>query len=150
MSVVHVMQLCMAKKRLFARVHVELGCRAQRGPRALSVLDRHHCYVSPSIWVYPGSSATQQPRLCWHAGVWRVADRAAALQPREFDDDIPPKDCEAHYAFVCAGTGNREGRVVMHAWREKWWEDGAWFARTFELPVGGVFRASEEEFGTAG
>eukprot|EP00435_Cladocopium_sp_Y103_P003069 s2276_g1.t1 len=146
MSVVHVMQLCMAKKRLFARVHVELGNRAQRGPRALSVLDRHHCYVSPSIWVHPGSSVTEQPRLCWHAGVWRVADRAAALQPKDLNRDIPDKDCEAHYAFVHASTGG----VIMHAWREKWWQDGAWFCRKFQLPVGGVYRASEEEFGTAG
>ena len=147
MAVVHVMQLCMAKQRLFQRVHDELGYRMQRGPRALSVLERHHCWVSPAIWVHPGRDPAKQPRLCWHAGVWRVADRAAALQPKRFDDAIPPKDCEAHHAFVCAGTGG----VIMHAWREKWWEDGAWFARTFELPVGGILRAFEdEEFGTDG
>eukprot|EP00435_Cladocopium_sp_Y103_P016246 s5494_g4.t1 len=56
-------------------------------------------------------------------------------------------DCEAHHAFVCAGTGG----VIMHAWREKWWEDGAWFCRKFELPEGGIYRAFEdEEFGTDG
>eukprot|EP00435_Cladocopium_sp_Y103_P030440 s1465_g7.t1 len=153
MAVVHVMQLCMAKQRLFQRVHDELGCRMQRGPRALSVLERHHCWVSPAICVHRGRNAAKQPRLCWHAGVWRVADRAAALKPMDFDDDIPPKDCEAHYAFVGAfvGTGNMEGTLVLQAWREKWWEDGAWFARQFKLPVGGFLRAFEdEEFGTHG
>ena len=151
MAAVHVMQLCMAKQRLFQRVHGELGCRMQHGPRALSVLERHHCWVSPAIWVHPRRNATQQPRLCWHAGVWRVSDRAAALRPTRAQNDTRHEEWATEYAFLVAGAGEMEGTLVLQAWLEKWWEAGAWFYRLFELPAGGFLRASEdEEFGTDG
>ena len=158
MPLVRVMQLCMAKQRLFQQVHDELGCRMQRGDiyvqdgslATLSVLERYHSWVSPAIWVYPGTNAAEQPRLCWHAGVWRVAARAEALRPCSQPDEHHQRRAEwaTEYAFLKVGQGNMEGTLYLQAWLEKWWADGAWFHRLFELPAEGFLRASEgEEFG---